>query len=63
MPTHFTIKQGDESLTSHSGLALFGALLARTQLRKRLNETILDKCAKPKISNADIIFAMTGLIC
>ena len=63
MPTNFTIKQGDESLTSHSGLALVGALLAKTELRKRLNETILDKCAKPKISNADIIFAMTGLIC
>jgi hypothetical protein len=63
MPTNFIIKQGDESLTSHSGLALIGALLGKTELRKRFNEATLDNCAKPKISNADIIFAMTGLIC
>lgn len=63
MPTQFIIKQGDESLTSHSGLALVGALLSKTELRKRLNGTVLDACAHPKISNADIIFAMTGLIC
>lgn len=63
MPIHFTFKQGDESLTSHSGLALVGALLARTHLKKRLDETILGKCVTPKISHADIVFAMTGLIC
>lgn len=63
MPTSFIIKQGDESLTSHSGLALIGALLAKTQLKKRLNETVLNWCLNPIISNADIIFAMTGLIC
>ena len=63
MLTQFIIKQGDESLTSHSGLALIGALLSKTELRKRFNETVLNECAHPKISNADIIFAMTGLIC
>ncbi len=63
MLTQFIIKQGDESLSSHSGLALIGALLSKTELRKRLNETVLNECAHPKISNADIIFAMTGLIC
>ena len=63
MKSNFVVKNGDECLTSHSGLAIVGALLAATNLRTRLNETILDKCPKPVISNADIIFAMTGLIC
>lgn len=63
MLTQFIIKKGDESLTSHSGLALIGVLLSKTDLRERLNATVLDACAHPKISNADIIFAMTGLIC
>jgi len=63
MKSNFVVKNGDECLTSHSGLAIVGALLAATNLRSRLNETILDKCPKPVISNADIIFAMTGLIC
>lgn len=63
MSVKFTVKQGDETLTSHSGLALIGALLNRTGLRDRLNETELDACKSPVISHADMIFAMTGLIC
>ena len=31
-PVEFIIKEGDEHLTSHSGLALIGALLDRTEL-------------------------------
>jgi len=63
MPVNFTIKEGDETLTSHSGLALIGALLSRTSLRQRLNQTQLLSCHDPKISHADMVFAMTGLIC
>jgi hypothetical protein len=59
----YTVQEGDESLTSHSGLALIGALLNQTQLRERLNEIVLSGCQKPVISHSDMIFAMLGLIC
>lgn len=59
----FSIKQGEETLTSHSGLALIGALLDRTKLQERLNRIILAGCRQPKISHADMIFSMLGLIC
>jgi hypothetical protein len=63
MPVIYTIKEGNEKLCSHSGLALIGALINRTHLRDRLNETVLMSCKDPKISHADMVFAMTGLLC
>jgi hypothetical protein len=63
MLINYTVQQGDETLTSHSGLALIGALLNKTKLRDRLNQTELLKCKDPRISHADMVFAMTGLIC
>ena len=54
---------GDERLSSHSGLALIGALLNRTKLKERLSEAVLPYCREPKISHSDIIYAATGLIC
>jgi hypothetical protein len=63
MPITFTIKQGEETLTSHSGLALIGALLGRTHLQEKLNQVHLAGCQNPKISHADMVFAMLGLIC
>lgn len=63
MPVVFEIKEGNESLSSHSGLALIGALLRRTQLRELLDEVHLTGCREPKISHSDIVFSMTGLLC
>ena len=63
MPVIYTVKEGDEKLSSHSGLALIGALINRTHLRDRLNKMLLIDCKAPKISHADMIFAMTGLLC
>jgi hypothetical protein len=63
MTVTFKIKQGDETLTSHSGLALIGALLSRMQLRERLNKALLSGCQSPKISHADMVVSMIGLIC
>lgn len=63
MPVIYTVKEGDEKLTSHSGLALIGALMNRTRLRDRLNETLLVDCKEPKISHSDMVLAMTGLLC
>jgi len=34
VPVEFIIKEGDEHFDSHSGLALIGALINRTGLRK-----------------------------
>lgn len=59
----YTVKNGNEALTSHSGLALIGALLNnRTNLEERLNEVTLPNCPSPTIAHSDIIFSMTGLI-
>ncbi len=38
--TIFEIEQGDKDLTTHSGLALIGALLANTKIKTRLNKTV-----------------------
>jgi len=59
----FEIKQGDESLTSHSGLALIGVLLHRTQLEQRLNKVVLPDHPHPEISHGTIAKSMIGLLC
>lgn len=63
MPIIYTVKEGNESLSSHSGLALIGALINRTQLRDRLNGTQLIRCESPVISHADIVVTMVSLLC
>ena len=62
-PVEFIIKEGDEHLTSHSGLALIGALVNRTKLAERVDSTILPGCQEPKIPNGDIVKSMVGLLC
>jgi hypothetical protein len=62
-PVEFIIKEGDEHLTSHSGLALIGALLNRTELGARVDSTILPGCKEPKIPHGDIVKSMVGLLC
>ena len=63
MPTTYIIANKNEALTSHSGLALIGALLNnRTDLKERLNAITLANCSTPTISHADILFSMIGLI-
>jgi hypothetical protein len=59
----FEIKQGDESLTSHSGLALIGVLLHKTQLDNRLNAVFLPDHPHPEISHGTIAKSMIGLLC
>ncbi|MDY7030589.1 MAG: hypothetical protein SVY10_01605 [Thermodesulfobacteriota bacterium] len=54
---------GSESLSSHTGLALVGALLERTALKDRLSAVGLDRCREPGISHSDIVFSMIGLQC
>jgi len=59
----FTITHTDEVLVSHSGLALAGALLQQSPLRKRLNEIRLSAHERPEVPHGDVLVAMIGLLC
>ena len=62
-PVIFEFNESDEHLSSHSGLALIGALLERTKLKDRISEKELTGCREPKISHHDIVYSMIGLLC
>jgi hypothetical protein len=62
-PVEYIIKEGDEHLTSHSGLALIGALMERMELGTRINTVTLSGCREPKIPHSDIVKSMIGLLC
>lgn len=59
----FTITPTDEVLVSHSGLALIGAILQPSPLRKRLNEIRLGERKRPELPHGDVLVAMIGLLC
>ena len=59
----FEIVQGDDQLSSHSGLALVGVILDRTNIRKRLDAAVLPEHLSPEISHGEVITATIGLIC
>ena len=63
MAVNFRFNEGSENLSSHSGLALAGALLERTDLNDRLSGVELINCKEPIVSNSDIVFSMIGLQC
>ena len=62
-PIIFEFTDGNEYLSSHSGLGLVGALLARTKIKKCIDKIQLPGCMEPKIPHHDIIYSMTGLLC
>lgn len=59
----FEVKNGDEYLTSNTGLCLVGALLERTQLKDRLDRVVLSASSNPRISHSDIVYSQIGLLC
>lgn len=59
----FLLKQSEEELTTYSGMALVGALLAKTNLYKRLKQTKLSGVIAPDLSHGDIAFSYIGLLC
>ena len=61
-PVSFHITQGEEALTSHSGLALIGALMGRTRLAARVDEIILPERPHPEVSHGDVMTSMIGLL-
>lgn len=59
----FQIEQSQENMTSHAGLALFGATLKDTQLQVKLNQIDLPKAKQePQISHHDVIVSYIGLL-
>jgi len=62
-PVEFIIKEGDEHLTSHSGLALIGALIERIELGARIDTVTLSGCREPRIPHSAIVKSMLGLLC
>ena len=63
MSIRFTIADGTERLSSHSGLALIGALMDDTQLKERVSQVTLPSCLEPEISHSDVAGSMIGLLC
>ena len=59
----FEIVQGDERLSSHSGLALVGEILKRTSIRERLDAVALPDHRFPEISHGEVATAMIGVMC
>ena len=59
----YKFQEGSESLSSHTGLGLAGALLERTELKDRLSSVELLGCKDPVIAHSDIVFSMIGLQC
>lgn len=59
----FQFVKTNEILTPISGLACVGALLSRTNLRKRLNAIKIQDMQNPDIKNGDIAAAYIGLLC
>ena len=51
----YLLEQSDETLTTHSGMALVGLMLSKTELEKKLNRTPLPDRATPNIPNFEVI--------
>lgn len=59
----YLLEQSDETLTTHSGLALVGLMLSKSDLEKRLNRLLLPDRGEPDISNFDVAASYLGLLC
>lgn len=61
-PPIFQFVQGDDFLSSNSGLAFVGSMLYATLMSKRLNKVVFPKQKGKKIKSSDIIYSMIGLL-
>ena len=59
----YLLEQTDETLATHSGLALVGLMLSRSGLRKIINRIPLLEGKTPHISNFDVAASYLGLLC
>lgn len=62
-PVRFEIRESDAVLVGHGGLAMVGALLGGTGLRRRLNAVKLPGKPAPEIAHGEVLEAMIGLLC
>ena len=61
-PVEFVIQETDDTLVTHSGLALVGALLGRTEIARRANALALESKPRPETAHADVLLSMIGLL-
>jgi len=61
-PVNLVISQTDESLTSHSGLALVGRMLGRSGLARRIDTIAVQDRPRPDISHGEVVTSMVGLL-
>lgn len=59
----FTLRQTKELLTSQSGLALVGALIAKTSYPTQLNGLAMPSHRGNNLQNSEIAISMLGLLC
>jgi hypothetical protein len=59
----FIISETDDILVSHAGLALAGALLQRTDLRRRLDALEVEGLQRPMMPHGEVLLSMIGLLC
>lgn len=59
----FIISETDEVLVPQAGLALVGALLQRTTLRRRVGAIHLADCPRPEVQHGEVVTAGIGLLC
>jgi hypothetical protein len=62
-PIRFEICETNKVLVSHSGLAIAGAALGYTQMKKQFNQIRVPGKPWPDISHYDCILAMPALLC
>ncbi len=60
--TKFNFKDGNELLSSNTGLALAGLLLERTKLADRVSQAQVSAAPNPTIPHGDIVKSMVGLL-
>lgn len=63
MPMQFIISQTDEVLVPQAGLAVVGALLKGTAIKRRLSAIELEECPRPEIKHGEVVTAAIGLLC
>lgn len=59
----FQLSQSQENLTSHAGLALFGAVLEKTDLAQGIDQfSVIGAKQEPHISHSDVVSSYIGLL-
>jgi Transposase DDE domain group 1 len=59
----FIISETDEVLVPQAGLAVVGALLKGTAIKRRTSAIALEDCPRPEIKHGEVVTAAIGLLC